>query len=114
MASPLVADVLDLVGEAGFLQRGHNGLAELSGRPGMVVGSRDKQDRGLDSFRGDSRPFDQCVLEEKSNAVIEKDLFIGRRTVESHLYSICQKMGVKSRLQLARLAAAEAERLARP
>jgi DNA-binding CsgD family transcriptional regulator len=51
-----------------------------------------------------------CVLEGKSNSAIEKELFIGRRTVESHLYSIYRKMGVKNRLQLARLAAAEAER----
>jgi len=33
-----------------------------------------------------------------------------RRTVESHLYSIYRKLGVKNRLQLARLAAAETER----
>ncbi len=59
------------------------------------------------------RQITRCVLEGKSNAAIEKELFIGRRTVESHLYSIYQKMGVKSRLKLARTAAAEAERLAR-
>jgi DNA-binding CsgD family transcriptional regulator len=34
----------------------------------------------------------------------------GRRTVESHLYSIYRKLVVKNRLQLARLAAAETER----
>jgi len=55
-----------------------------------------------------------CVLEGKSNEAIEKELFIGRRTVESHLYSVYRKLGVKNRLQLARLAAAEAERQARP
>jgi DNA-binding CsgD family transcriptional regulator len=50
------------------------------------------------------------VLEGKSNQAIEKELFIGRRTVESHLYNIYRKLGVKNRLQLARLAAAETER----
>ena len=60
------------------------------------------------------REIARCVLEGKSNAVIERELFIGRRTVESHLYSIYRKMGVKSRLQLARLAATEAERVVRP
>lgn len=53
------------------------------------------------------RQIARCVLEGKSNAVIEKELFIGRRTVESHLYSIYRKTGVKNRLQLARLAASE-------
>jgi len=51
-----------------------------------------------------------CVLEGKSNKSIEQELFIGKRTVESHLYSIYQKLGVKNRLQLARLAAAETEK----
>lgn len=50
------------------------------------------------------------VLEGKSNQAIEKELFISRRTVESHLYNIYRKLGVKNRLQLARLAAAETER----
>jgi len=59
------------------------------------------------------RQIARSVLEGKSNAAIEKELFIGRRTVESHLYTIYRKIGVKSRLQLARLAAAEAERLGR-
>jgi DNA-binding CsgD family transcriptional regulator len=53
------------------------------------------------------RQIARCVLEGKSNGVIEKELFIGRRTVESHLYNIYRKTGVKNRLQLARLAAAE-------
>ena len=53
------------------------------------------------------RQIVRCVLDGKSNAMIEEDLFISRRTVESHLYSIYQKLGVKNRLQLARLAAAE-------
>jgi DNA-binding CsgD family transcriptional regulator len=56
------------------------------------------------------RQIARCVLEGKSNKTIEQELFIGKRTVESHLYSIYQKLGVKSRLQLARLAAAETER----
>lgn len=54
-----------------------------------------------------------CVLEGKTNKIIEQELFIGRRTVESHLYSIYRKMGVKNRLQLARLTAAEVDRASR-
>ena len=47
------------------------------------------------------------VLEGKDNAAIGGEMFIGRRTVESHLYNIYRKLGVKNRLQLARRAAAE-------
>jgi DNA-binding CsgD family transcriptional regulator len=48
-----------------------------------------------------------CVIEGKTNKTIEQELFIGRRTVESHLYRIYRKLGVKNRLQLARLAGAK-------
>jgi DNA-binding CsgD family transcriptional regulator len=47
------------------------------------------------------------VLEGQSNTAIGAELFIGRRTVESHLYNIYRKLGVKNRLQLARRAASE-------
>jgi DNA-binding CsgD family transcriptional regulator len=52
----------------------------------------------------------RCVLDGKSNAAIGEELFIGLRTVESHLYGVYRKLGVKSRLQLARLAALEGAR----
>ena len=54
------------------------------------------------------RQIARCVLEGKSNKAIEQELFISGRTVESHLYSVYRKLGVKNRLQLARLAASEA------
>lgn len=45
----------------------------------------------------------QLVLNGKSNRSIEKELFISRRTVESHLYNVYKKLGVKNRMQLMRL-----------
>lgn len=53
------------------------------------------------------RQIARCVIEGKPNAAIGEELFISHRTVESHLYSIYRKLGVKSRLQLVRLAAIE-------
>ena len=50
-----------------------------------------------------------CVIEGKTNTAIGEELFIGVRTVESHLHSIYHKLGVRTRLQLARLAAVESE-----
>lgn len=77
-----------------------------------LTGAEIVLDRWLES--GNLSPRERqialCVLEGKSNTAIEKELFIGGRTVESHLYSIYRKLGVKNRLQLARLAAAETER----
>jgi DNA-binding CsgD family transcriptional regulator len=44
------------------------------------------------------------ILQGKNNRHIEKELYISRRTVESHIYSIYKKLGIKNRLQLVRLA----------
>lgn len=77
-----------------------------------VAGAGDVLDRWLEA-NGLSPREGQIVarvLQGKTNKAIEQELFIGRRTVESHLYSIYRKLGVKNRLQLARLAAAETER----
>jgi DNA-binding CsgD family transcriptional regulator len=45
----------------------------------------------------------QRVILGDSNQIIGEKLFISMRTVESHLYSIFQKLGVKNRVQLANL-----------
>jgi len=44
------------------------------------------------------------ILQGKNNRLIEKELFISRRTVESHIYNIYKKLGIKNRIQLVRLA----------
>ncbi len=41
------------------------------------------------------------ILQGKSNKDIGAELFISHKTVKNHLYNIYQKMGVKSRLELA-------------
>jgi len=72
-----------------------------------VAGADDVLDRWLEAngLSPRERQIAACVLQGKANKAIEQELFIGRRTVESHLYSIYKKLGVKNRLQLARLAA---------
>ncbi len=41
------------------------------------------------------------LLKGKSNADIEKDLFISPHTVRNHVHNIYQKLGIKNRVQLA-------------
>ncbi len=43
------------------------------------------------------------ILAGKSNRDIERELFISYHTVKNHVYNIFQKLGVKSRFELARL-----------
>lgn len=77
-----------------------------------LAGAGDELERWFEgkSLSPRERQIARFILEGKSNQTIEKELFIGKRTVESHLYSIYRKTGVKNRLQLARLAAAETGR----
>lgn len=42
----------------------------------------------------------RLVIQGRSNAEIEQELFISIKTVKSHMYSIYRKLGVSSRLQL--------------
>ena len=81
-----------------------------------LAGAGTELDRWLEttSLSPRERQIAARVLVGKSNKAIEQELFIGRRTVESHLYSIYRKVGVKNRLQLARLAATETEGHQRP
>jgi DNA-binding CsgD family transcriptional regulator len=44
------------------------------------------------------------ILQGKNNRLIEKELFISKRTVESHIYNIYKKLGIKNRIQLVRIA----------
>ena len=41
------------------------------------------------------------ILQGKSNKEIETELFISNKTVKNHIYKLYQKLGVKSRLELA-------------
>ena len=41
------------------------------------------------------------ILQGKSNKAIEAELFISSKTVKNHVYNLYQKLGVKSRLELA-------------
>jgi DNA-binding CsgD family transcriptional regulator len=44
----------------------------------------------------------ELVLEGRTNREIARALFMGQKTVETHLSSIYRKLGVRSRLELAR------------
>lgn len=50
------------------------------------------------------REIIHLIRQGKSNRAIEGELFISRRTVESHIYNIYKKLGIKNRVQLVCLA----------
>lgn len=57
-----------------------------------------------DSLSKSERRVVTLVCEGLTNPQIGERLYLSRRTVQSHLYSIFKKLGVKSRTELATLA----------
>ena len=74
-------------------------------RPAMEPGKSESLERWLKDQNVSPRESEviQLILSGKSNHSIEKELFISRRTVESHIYNIYRKLGVKNRVQLMRM-----------
>jgi DNA-binding NarL/FixJ family response regulator len=61
--------------------------------------------RAAGGLTGREREVARLVARGKSNGGIAADLFLGRRTVETHVANICLKLGVNSRAQVAAWAA---------
>jgi DNA-binding NarL/FixJ family response regulator len=60
-------------------------------------------DRGLESLTGREREVAQLLVDRRTNAEIAAELFLSEKTVESHLRNIFRKLGVGSRVEVARL-----------
>jgi ATP/maltotriose-dependent transcriptional regulator MalT len=65
-------------------------------RPGTADGI------GLESLTERERQLAQLVVERKTNPQIAAELFLSQKTVETHLRNIFRKVGVSSRVELAR------------
>jgi ATP/maltotriose-dependent transcriptional regulator MalT len=65
-------------------------------RPGRVDGT------ALESLTERERQLAQLVADRKTNPEIAAELFLSQKTVETHLRNIFRKVGVSSRVELAR------------
>jgi DNA-binding NarL/FixJ family response regulator len=65
-------------------------------RPGTPDGS------GLESLTGRELQLARLVVDRKTNPEIASELFLSQKTVETHLRNIFRKVGVSSRVELAR------------
>ena len=72
-------------------------------RPGKSDGT------GIESLTGRELQVARLVVDRKTNPEIAAELFLSQKTVETHLRNIFRKLGVSSRVELAR-AVEQAER----
>jgi DNA-binding CsgD family transcriptional regulator len=82
-------------------------LRKLYGGPLLEPGGDKRLNHWLatQSVSPREREIIHLIVQGKDNRAIEKELFISRRTVESHLYNIYRKLGIRSRVQLVYLTA---------
>jgi DNA-binding CsgD family transcriptional regulator/tetratricopeptide (TPR) repeat protein len=78
-------------------------LARVPSSPPLTPARAARQAAG--GLTGREREVARLVARGKSNAGIAAELFVGRRTVETHVANICLKLGVNSRAQVAAWAA---------
>ena len=107
-ARPLLEESLQWCAKLGAARHGHAIATVLDGWSGSTGGER-YQDRPLTGW--DSlTPAELRVVERvgagRSNADIAEELYVSRRTVESHLAHAYQKLQIKGRVALAIEAAA--------
>ena len=58
---------------------------------------------GLEALTGRELQVARLVLDRKTNPEIAAELFLSQKTIESHLRNVFNKVGVESRVALARV-----------
>jgi DNA-binding NarL/FixJ family response regulator len=58
---------------------------------------------GLEALTGRELQVARLVVDRKTNPEIAAELFLSQKTIESHLRNVFNKVGVESRVALARL-----------
>ena len=64
--------------------------------------AREPDETGISSLTGRELQLAMLVVDRKTNPEIAAELFLSQKTVESHLRNIFRKVGVNSRVELAR------------
>jgi DNA-binding CsgD family transcriptional regulator len=100
-------DVYEHLGAVRDVARADAALRSLGVRRGRR-GSRRRPATGWDSLTPTERKVVRLAAEGLTNAQIGEQLFISRRTVETHLSHVFGKVGVSSRVQLATEASRQA------
>jgi DNA-binding NarL/FixJ family response regulator len=96
------AGELDACGAAHFRERAERELGKLGHRPHRRTRSGAANITGIDALTGRELQVPRLVTDRMTNAQIAAELFLGQKTVESHLRNIFNKLGVADRVAVAR------------
>jgi DNA-binding NarL/FixJ family response regulator len=93
---------LDACGAAHYRERAERELGKLGHRPHRRTRSGAANGLGIDGLTGRELQVARLVTDRMTNAEIAAELFLGRKTVETHLRNIFNKLGVADRVAVAR------------
>ncbi|MFI9048253.1 LuxR C-terminal-related transcriptional regulator [Streptomyces sp. NPDC053427] len=97
------------IGAAWDIRRAEARLRVLGVRPGQRA-ARGRPDSGWAALTPTELKVARLVAEGRSNPEIAAELYLSRRTVQTHVSHILRKLGVRSRTEVARQAAEHAAR----
>jgi DNA-binding NarL/FixJ family response regulator len=92
----------DTHGAVRYRSQAEHELRRLGQRVHRRIRSERKDDTGLASLTERELQVAQLVVDRKTNPEIAAELFLSRKTVETHLSHMFGKLGVASRVELAR------------
>jgi ATP/maltotriose-dependent transcriptional regulator MalT len=96
------AATLDACGAWRYRQRAERELGKLGHRPHRRTRPGKPDGAGIESLTGRELQVAWLVVDRKTNPQIAAELFLSQKTVETHLRNIFHKMGVTTRVALAR------------
>jgi DNA-binding NarL/FixJ family response regulator len=97
------AAAFDACGALRFRERVERELGKLGQRPHRRTRAGKVDGTGIDSLTGRELQVARLVVDRKTNPEIASELFLSQKTVETHLRNIFRKIGVSSRIELARV-----------
>jgi DNA-binding NarL/FixJ family response regulator/tetratricopeptide (TPR) repeat protein len=96
------AAALDACGACRYRQSAERELGKLGHRPHRRTRPGSANGAGTESLTGRELQVARLVVDRKTNPQIAAELFLSQKTVETHLRNIFHKMGVTTRIALAR------------